>query len=593
MPTYPFDPSGTSPANLVSGEQHVLTASNYKDYQLIIPRYAPFFESDLVMRFQNANGEIRPLIKGMDYYLGYQFQTASLSTGKRLFGVIYFLDKTLQGVVMIDTYRTLGGDWNIDTNKIAEILADKSKNPLITSWEEVNDLPVYFPPVSHQWNIYDMVGMSEIVQSIGDIEDAIRTKGGGAIDDHINDHNNPHMVTKTQVGLGLVNNFGTASSQDTINGLSTILYTTPKGVFDAIKQLVKTPLDNHIADTDNPHQLTAAKIGAVTQAELSAALQLKLDSNATAQDSNMLEGMDFAQVKAEVLTGTASNSAQLGGKSLAEVLAEAGAVPADDTSKFAGMTPAQYNEYLISTMRQFICYQADIDFLDPNDNITPIISYQPVGYTYVNAADITTGKESLHIVTIHSSIPGESPVTELRIRHVGNVCQWSTSSKNSGVLDVGQVMTVETESPGTGDIYKVILFVKLAPGARFIKSIRVSGYYYGYDINPLEASAAMPEGFLSATYKPDLFGQSGQARTIYTGTVLSANTANIAGVTLNDQVSVLVKDNANPTDYYDAASVLTVIQTATGLTLTNESAEDLEYRVLVDSTETVNIVPIP
>jgi len=303
--------------------------------------------------------------------------------------------------------------------------------------------------------------------------------------------------------------------------------------------------------------------------------------------------MDFAQVKAEVLTGTADNSTKLGGKTLAEVLADAAAIPADNTAKFNGMTPEEYNQFLMSTMRQFICYQADIDYLDPNDNVTQIASYQPIGYNYVDTVDNTVGKESLHVVMIHSAIAGESPVTELRIRHQGTTCQWSTSSKTSAVQEVGYVITSEEETGATTPIYKVVLFVKLAAGARFLKSVRVSGYYYGFTVDPMLASPAAPNGYVLGTYTPALFGAGEMARTIYTGSLVSTASNTIAGIKLEDKVQVLVKDNLNPTDYYDAASSLTIKRTATGLTLTNETAEDLDYQVLVDSTETVTIVPIP
>ncbi|MBY4605606.1 BppU family phage baseplate upper protein [Bacillus sp. SPARC3] len=54
------------------------------------------------------------------------------------------------------------------------------------------------------------------------------------LDTHINDQSNPHGVTKSQVGLGNVEN---------------------------VKQASKTEFDNHVEDTSNPHKVTADQVG--------------------------------------------------------------------------------------------------------------------------------------------------------------------------------------------------------------------------------------------------------------------------------------------------------------------------------------------
>ncbi|MCT6511996.1 BppU family phage baseplate upper protein [Bacillus subtilis] len=60
--------------------------------------------------------------------------------------------------------------------------------------------------------------------------DAVQTN----LDTHINNKSNPHGVTKSQVGLGNVEN---------------------------VKQASKTEFDNHVDDTSNPHKVTADQVG--------------------------------------------------------------------------------------------------------------------------------------------------------------------------------------------------------------------------------------------------------------------------------------------------------------------------------------------
>jgi hypothetical protein len=55
-----------------------------------------------------------------------------------------------------------------------------------------------------------------------------------ALATHIADKSNPHGVTKTQIGLSNVLNYGTADSATTITGTAADQYVTPKGVSDAI-----------------------------------------------------------------------------------------------------------------------------------------------------------------------------------------------------------------------------------------------------------------------------------------------------------------------------------------------------------------------
>lgn len=62
----------------------------------------------------------------------------------------------------------------------------------------------------------------------------IEQKAGSMINAHIADKANPHATTKDQVGLGNVNNYLTATPAETTAGAATNLYTTPKGVSDAV-----------------------------------------------------------------------------------------------------------------------------------------------------------------------------------------------------------------------------------------------------------------------------------------------------------------------------------------------------------------------
>jgi len=77
------------------------------------------------------------------------------------------------------------------------------------------------------------------------------------VDAHANRRDNPHGVTKAQVGLGNVENYGIATQAEAEAGTANNKYMTPLRVAQAIAAL-------HANRRDNPHQVTAAQVGAIT-----------------------------------------------------------------------------------------------------------------------------------------------------------------------------------------------------------------------------------------------------------------------------------------------------------------------------------------
>src|SRR5690606_976424 len=119
MPTtYPFDPTGTQSSNRITGEQHIITPVNYKDYSFIVPRLAPFFQTSLQITFRDQDDNTVALVEGVDWYLSHWFISASRACSKPIYGSISFLNRNLNGVITL-SYNTLGGDWNIDEALIA------------------------------------------------------------------------------------------------------------------------------------------------------------------------------------------------------------------------------------------------------------------------------------------------------------------------------------------------------------------------------------------------------------------------------------------------------------------------------------------
>jgi len=202
--------------------------------------------------YKDTVGVQKILQKGVDWYESHEFISASRACATPIFGSISFLNTSLAGVVTLQ-YQTIGGIWVQDEQKISEILANVLHNPRVTAWEEVIDMPYAFPPIDHEWNLVDMVGMSEVVESLRDIETYIRQQGQDGLVNHLADFNNPHRVTAEQVGLGYVRNMPTASKAEAMAGTSDNVYLTPWSANQLVTALFGNGMNTHLQDFNNPH----------------------------------------------------------------------------------------------------------------------------------------------------------------------------------------------------------------------------------------------------------------------------------------------------------------------------------------------------
>lgn len=274
---YPFDPTGTASSNLITGEQHIISPPVNNDFYFVVPKNGPFFERNLKVTHYPSGAE---LINGVDFHLGWKFISASRATAKPVFGAICILNRELTGVIVIDRYQALGGDWQINEQRAAELLLSNSVNPRTTSWEQVEELPYGFPVIDHEWDLDDMVGATELVESIDRVTEQLLANVAGAPQQHISNTDNPHNVTKSQVGLGNVDNFSTAGLSDLEDNGADNKFITPFLVRVMINSLTGGSVDEHLLDRNNPHQVTKLQVGlgsvenygVATNAEMESAL---------------------------------------------------------------------------------------------------------------------------------------------------------------------------------------------------------------------------------------------------------------------------------------------------------------------------------
>jgi len=254
---YPFDPYGNNPECLVLNELQALQTPGRDDFYFLIPKAAPFFVKSMVVR-NDTTGEV--YVEGRDYVVGHWFVEAMTQTGRSIAGSIRFLNRDIGGVVSL-TYQTVGGQWGFDDQAILEELSNKVVNPLTRGWAQIDTIPEMFPPIPHEQRVDDLIGFQDIVDSIGNVVDAISESESGRFSQHMDDRLNPHNVTKAQVGLDNVNNYIFADEAEARAGLRSDRYMSPSNVRATVDEHAVQPLNTHLADTSNPHAVTKFQVG--------------------------------------------------------------------------------------------------------------------------------------------------------------------------------------------------------------------------------------------------------------------------------------------------------------------------------------------
>ena len=122
------------------------------------------------------------------------------------------------------------------------------------------------------------------------------------LSDHTSDTNNPHSVTKTQVGLGNVENKSSATIRGEITkaNVTTALGYTPVTPTEFTTHIDE--FDDHVANVSNPHNVTKAQIG-LGNVENKTSEDIRGEITST----NVTDALTYTPAKATDLTSHISN----------------------------------------------------------------------------------------------------------------------------------------------------------------------------------------------------------------------------------------------------------------------------------------------
>lgn len=252
---YELDPSGTNPNNRVAGEIRTLPA---RQIRAIAPTYGAFYTASLQIRDTTTNAL---LVAGTDYYPAELYELPTAKYGKEVCGIIVISNPAVSANVSID-YQAVGGPFSYSADAVVQQINALNLDDRPVAWGSILSKPSDYPPSHHLHDIGDIYGFEYLVHALERVRSAIAFGDAASHDQiyqyidhiravleaefgsfgtnltlHLNDHNNPHQVTATQLGVYI------------------------KSQVDALVNAVQAAVSAHVGRTDNPHSTTAAQLG--------------------------------------------------------------------------------------------------------------------------------------------------------------------------------------------------------------------------------------------------------------------------------------------------------------------------------------------
>lgn len=275
---------------------------------------------------------------------------------------------------------------------------------------------------------------------------------------HIDDKQNPHGVTKSQVGLGNVENYGVATSAEAGAGVEAKKYMTPALTAVAIAALTAPAMEFHTKDTDNPHNTTKTQVG------LS-----KVENYPPATIQEALAGTPERYITADILSKVidVGGGSSGGGQALTQHLQDTDN-PHDVTKTQVGLGSVQnYAEATAQDMEtligdpKYITTTTLKSWLEPNGGWAKWINKQSIGLGNVQNYPIATDAD----IRATSNHTYATPETVSKMMEDG--------------IETWPMLTAATIDINT---YKSVPYAAMEVNTSYMVDPSATGFVVGYDI---------------------------------------------------------------------------------------------------------------
>lgn len=159
---YPLDPTGLSPNNFVSGEQHILGTKS-GSYHPVAPFYGPYYNDDITLKVYHG---ATLLVKGVDYWSINLIQDATALFNKEVCEVLIIKNRQAGDTITL-YYQNLGGLYQNHAKGIADLYAATLADNRPIDWSTgVVNKPGGYNPAYHLHMLSDVVGWEPLIVAI-------------------------------------------------------------------------------------------------------------------------------------------------------------------------------------------------------------------------------------------------------------------------------------------------------------------------------------------------------------------------------------------------------------------------------------------
>lgn len=312
--TLPLDLTGSALSNLVQNETHAIGPVGTRAFPL---NYGLFYRDSLVVTDLATN---LPLTEGVQYYPTQMDLDSSLQAGQEVDAVVIIVDTTVSANVSA-TYQALGGPNSLNSALTQTAVSGLNIDDAAAAWAAVTNKPKDYPPAPHYHQAGDVFGMEYITAAMNRLASAIVLGQGAAqtavlayaqavvaemgqivaggeatLQTHFTCFNNPHETTAAQVGA--------YTTEQTSANIA--VETTAREAADAA---ITASLSAHITNRNDPHQVTPAQVGGNTKAQNDAAMTAmqtavlaNIQANETTQNAHITNYQNPHQTTAAMIS---------------------------------------------------------------------------------------------------------------------------------------------------------------------------------------------------------------------------------------------------------------------------------------------------
>lgn len=343
---YPVDLSGMNVNNHVNKIECPILRVDGSPFRLAIPGYGGFYTEHLEIRDNNYD----LLEPGKDYIPIYWFEDASARTGREVYGAILIIDYRLRDKVYFAS-NIVGGDFAISSTIQEDCTKWLKDNPRkLPKSNDIKGNPSRFRPGEYKQTLWTKDGYEKTTAAleyvyrellVGEptrvneadkyIQEGLNSVDASIVDmetrlaKHIATEGNPHKDLPAAVGIHpkLQPSLRASTDPSDFRAYSDVpggdvavptddVILTPYIMRFVEKDSRTSPLLPHITSTDNPHGLTAAKLGAYSRDEIDQKLKLLLPVGARAERSRRIDGRDNTGLYNEVIQDLRTQNFQSG-----------------------------------------------------------------------------------------------------------------------------------------------------------------------------------------------------------------------------------------------------------------------------------------